>query len=264
MDAIELRRKLRVKLKHTLPKRFAVVACHVLWREISYYASQLPHSYHFYYLEQGLHDSPELLQNSIQKKIDEIDSENYDAILIGYGLCSKGLTSLIARNTPLIVVRAHDCITFFLGSRQRYREHFSKYPGTYWFTPGWIEDNIMPGPDRESAVREIFEEHYGKENADYLIKILENWKNNYDTAVYIDLGIGNRDWAREYTKKCAKHLGWRYREIRGNPTLLIRWLYGNWSLSEDFVVVEPGERLLATFDEDIFKKVTTEKNLNNT
>ncbi|MCX8065440.1 MAG: DUF1638 domain-containing protein [Candidatus Hydrogenedentes bacterium] len=256
MDAIELRRKLRIKLKNVLPKRFAVISCHVLWREIAYYSSQLPHSYNFCFLEQGLHDSPELLQQIIQDKVEEFDTESYDAILIGYGLCGKGLASLKAGRVPLVVVRAHDCITLFLGSRKRYKEYFSKHPGTYWFTPGWIEDNIMPGPDRDSAVREIFRETYGEENVEFIIKSMENWKNNYDTAVYIDLGIGNRDWAREYTKKCANYMGWKYKEMKGDPSLLLRWLFGNWSNSNDFLVLEPGEKLVPTFNDEVFDKVS--------
>ncbi len=255
MDALELRRLLRVKLKPTLPRRFAVVACHVLWREITYYASQLPNTYDFFFLEQGLHDVPELLQQEVQTTVEKLDTGNYDAILIGYGLCSKGLSNLKAKNIPLVIVKAHDCITFFLGSKERYREFFSKNPGTYWFTPGWIEDNIMPGPDRESAVKEIFEEVYGKENAEFIIKSSENWKQNYDTAVYIDLAIGNRDWARQYAIRCAKHMGWKYKELRGNPSLLIRWLYGDWSNPEDFIVLQPGETLVPTFDDQVFKKL---------
>lgn len=255
MDALELRRLLRGKLRHRLPKRFAVVACHVLWREITYYASQLPNTYEFFFLEQGLHDAPELLQQEIQNTVDKLDFGNYDAILIGYGLCSKGLRNLTARDIPIVVVKAHDCITFFLGSRERYNKLFSKNPGTYWFTPGWIEDNVMPGPDRELAVREIFEEVYGRENAEFIVKATENWKQNYNAAVYIDLGIGNRDWAREYALRCARYMGWTYKELKGNPSLLLRWLYGNWYDSEDFIILQPGESLTLSYNDEIFKKL---------
>jgi hypothetical protein len=37
-----------------------------------------------------------------------------------YGLCNLALTSLRARAVPVVVPRAHDCITLYLGSRQRY------------------------------------------------------------------------------------------------------------------------------------------------
>ena len=40
---------------------------------------------------------------------------------------------------PLVPPAAHDCITLFLGSRQRYMEYFQAHPGAYFKTTGWIE-----------------------------------------------------------------------------------------------------------------------------
>ena len=39
----------------------------------------------------------------------------------------------------LVVPRAHDCITLFLGSKERYLDYFQTHPGVYFKTSGWIE-----------------------------------------------------------------------------------------------------------------------------
>ena len=60
-------------------------------------------------------------------------------MLFGYGLCGMGLVGLTARPKPVVIPRAHDCITLFLGSRERYLEYFNAHPGVYFKTTGWIE-----------------------------------------------------------------------------------------------------------------------------
>ena len=251
MDAFELKKKLTEKIHYGRPKRYAIVACHVLWREIAYYSALSSHVYDYFFLEQGLHDAPHLLHERLQKKIDEIDIQKFDAILIGYGLCSNGTLNITSKYTPLVFVKAHDCITFFLGSREKYREYFNQFSGIFWFTPGWIEDNVMPGPDREKAIRELLKEVYGDENLDYLIESLETWKQRYHCAGYVDLGVGNREMAKEFTQSSARHLGWEYYEFKGDPILLIRWLLGEWTYSDDFIILPPGKKLKPTFDDEI-------------
>lgn len=39
----------------------------------------------------------------------------------------------------LVIPRAHDCITLYLGSRQRYLEQFNARPGTYWYSLDYLE-----------------------------------------------------------------------------------------------------------------------------
>ena len=77
-----------------------------------------------------------------------VDESRYEAVLFGYGLCSNGLVGLTARNVPLVLPRAHDCITLFLGGKERYLEYFHAHPGVYFKTTGWIERgeglNIAP------------------------------------------------------------------------------------------------------------------------
>jgi len=230
-------------------QRYCVVACHVLWRELCHYAVQSRNVFDFRFLEQGLHNTPDLLRAELQKAVDSADGE-CDAVLVGYGLCSNGLVGIRANGTPLVVMRAHDCITFLLGSKERYREYFDSHPGTYWFSPGWIDDCIMPGQRRHEIVRRQYVETYGEDNADYLMQMEQAWMNNYSNAAYVDLAVG--DTARDHalTRESAEWLGWQADFLEGNPRLMIDFLEGNWN-DEDFLVVNPGERVVASHDERI-------------
>src|SRR5690606_9018005 len=147
--------------------------------ELSYYASLSEHVFTFEFLPQGLHNTPEILRADLQKAIDAVP-DGYDAVLIGYGLCSNGLTGIVARNAPLVIMRAHDCITFLLGSRARYREYFDAHPGTYWYSPGWIDSSLMPGKDRHDVLRAQYAAQYGEENAEYLMDMEQGWLKSYN------------------------------------------------------------------------------------
>jgi hypothetical protein len=58
----------------------------------------------------------------------------------------------------MIIPKAHDCITLFLGSKERYRTYFDAHPGTYWYTPGWVECSVQPGKGRYELLRKEYVE----------------------------------------------------------------------------------------------------------
>lgn len=229
-------------------KRFLLVACRVLWRELSFYAAQSPNDFEFIYLKQGLHDTPELLRRSLQEKVDEA-ADGFDAILLGYGLCSNGIVGLHARSAPIVVPRAHDCITFLLGGKERYREYFDAHPGTYWYTPGWIDCTDMPSPERFERLYRQYCDKYGEENARFIMEQTENWITNYNTVAYVDLGFADCDRFRAFARDCAKSLGWQFDELHGDPTLVRRFVNGEWP-EEDFLVVPPGRSIIADLAKD--------------
>ena len=61
--------------------------------------------------------------------------KGYDAVVMVYGLCGRATAGITARDVPVVIPRAHDCITLFLGSRARYSEQHENQPGTYWYSP---------------------------------------------------------------------------------------------------------------------------------
>lgn len=234
--------------------RYHLIACQVLWRELCHFAALSEHYFTFNFLEQGLHNTPEVLRERMQAAVAAWDEQSCDAVLLGYGLCSNGLAGIKAGRHKLVVPRAHDCITFFLGTKERYREYFDSHPGTYWYTPGWIECSVQPGKQRHDMMLRQYAEKYGEENAEYLMEMEQGWLKEYNNAAYVDLGFGNNDRHRDYTRECADWLGWKYDELPGDAGLVMDFLSGRWD-AQRFLVVEPGQVIAASHDADVIKAV---------
>ena len=231
-------------------KKYCIISCHVIWREICHFASLSENIFNFRFLKQGLHCTPDLLRKELQEAIDAVDDEGYDAILIGYGLCSNGIVGITAKKTRLAVMKGHDCITFLLGSKERYKDYFDTHPGTYWYSPGWIDTGAQPGKERYENVYNEYLERYGEENAQYLMDMDQGWFREYSNAAYVDLGFCDASQYKEYTKECARWLKWNYDELEGDNKLMTDFLSGNWN-DGDFLVVEPGQKIIASNDNRI-------------
>lgn len=241
--------------------KLKLIACEALTREARLASAKSPHIVDIEFLAFGLHNTPDELRKTIQLKIDECEGCGYGYIILGYGLCSRGTAELVARSIPVVIPRAHDCITLFLGSRSRYDEEFKQHPGTYYYSPGWIErkeGEVNQGFIDDAHARsykEKYEEYvakYGEDNAKYLIEQEQQWFQHYTRAAFINMGIGDIDGYREFTGQIAKTRGWEYLEIDGDPTLIERLMNGDWK-SEDFLIVEPGQRIVEAFDALIIK-----------
>ena len=238
-------------------KKYLIIACHVLWREFCRYASVSENGFDFVFLDQGLHNTPDLLRIELQKAIDVAEagssgekSKKYDAILVGYGLCSNGIEGIVARTTPLIVPRGHDCITFFLGSKERYKEYFDENPGTYWYTAGWIEDGMQPGKERYELLLNEYTEKYGEDNAEFLMETEQAWFKEYTNAAFVENDFMEQSEYKKFTKECADFLNWRYSELKGDSSLLISFVKGDWS-DDKFQKVVEGEKIIATHDANV-------------
>lgn len=242
-----------------MAKHFKVIGCNVLRREIFACAARSPHLLDVVMLPQGLHDQPDLLRQGLQREIDAplvvhpraaghngqvLAERPYDAILLGYALCCNGTAGLLARQCPVVIPRAHDCLTLLLGARERYQEYFDSHPGTYWYTSGWIETCLMPGKARYEQTRAAYAAQYGEDNAQYLMEVQEEWYRNYRRAVYVDWGFPNQAEDKSFTQRCAAELNWEYDELPGHPGLLQRLLDGEWR-AEEFLVVQAGQQSLA-------------------
>ncbi len=246
--------------------KLKVIACDVLMREVYHACAESPHVAEAALLPYGLHDTPSQLRERLQKEIDAADSSDCDAIVLAYALCSRGAVGLVARSKPLIIPRAHDCITLLLGSRKRYAEEFNSHPGTYYYSPGWIEHN-KDGNIRQGYISEEEEKHkearfaeyaekYGEDNARYLLEMESQWQQHYSRAALIDVGIGNIELYRATTKRLAEERGWEFAELKGDRSLINKLIFGEWD--DDFLRVEPGMRIAETFDERIIRAVPAE------
>ena len=247
--------------------RIKVIACKVFIREVAKVIAESDHVIDVTYIEQGLHNTPDLLRTKLQEQIDLIDKgemvhaeygnwkREYDAIALGYALCSNAIVGLRSRHHRLVVPRAHDCIAMLLGSRKRYSEYFDKHPGTYWFSPGWIEQTLMPGKERVDRLRAHYAEKYGEENADYLMEMEQEWLKKYDRCTYVGWNSFNRPEYLEQTKKAAEYLGWKHDSLVGDEGMFYRLLSGEWN-NDEFLVVEPGRTVEPSYSEDVVKTST--------
>jgi hypothetical protein len=173
---------------------------------------------------------------------------------------------LVARDVPLVIPRAHDCITFFLGSKQRYLDYFYANPGVYFKTSGWIErgENLAQlGPEsipQKSGLVQSYEElvaKYGEDNAKFLYEQLGELARNYGRLTYIEMGIEPDDRFERHTRELAASRGWQFERVRGDMRLIRALVDGPWD-EENFLVVPPGYRIEPSFDEAIIKAVPTD------
>ncbi|MFW5891019.1 MAG: DUF1638 domain-containing protein, partial [bacterium] len=76
----------------------AIIACKALYPEIINLIQDLD-NIRLEFLPQKLHNLADSMKmrNKIQEKIDQLEEDNnYDYIILGYGLCSKGVEGLKA------------------------------------------------------------------------------------------------------------------------------------------------------------------------
>lgn len=240
------------------PKRFKVIACEILFRELCYCAARARHRVDFTFLPKALHDiGAGPMSERLQQAVDAVDPGTYDAILLAYGLCNNGICKLRSP-LPLVAPRAHDCITLLLGSRDRYQEIFSRHPGTYYKSTGWIERANDPNSQPNSVTAQLgiscdygaYVAKYGEDNARYLMEMLGDWLKRYNRLVYIDTGFGDFETYAQATQREAEERGWAYETVQGSTVLLQRLLDGEWDPA-DFLVVPPNASIQPTYDESV-------------
>jgi len=238
--------------------RLRCIGCDALARLIYHCAAWSPHVVDVELLPRGLHNTPPNLRVQLQARIDAArdTATKYDAIALVYGLCGTALDGLTARDIPIVIPRAHDCITLFLGARERYKEQFEKYPGTYWYALDYIErsdgtgSTLSMGSGTDTDLQAVYDQYvqkYGKDNADYLMEVMGAWKQHYRRAIFIGMGVGDETAAETRAQEQAARRGWSFERIVGDLVLIRRLLHGDWG--EDFLVLEPGQRVVMSGDD---------------
>lgn len=240
--------------------RLKCIGCEVLARPLYHYAAISPHAIDFSFFHRGLHNTPKELHASLQMQVNEVKSPPYDAIIFAYGLCGQALLDLRSETLPMVVPKAHDCITLFLGSRNRYKEEFNKIPGTYWYTQDFQErvndsDSYLPLGSYELEItdetRKKYIQKYGEDNADYVLRILGEWQRHYHRAALIDLNLGDISKTEAFVKAQAQKNNWIYEKLEGRLELIKKLLFGEWD--DDFLVIERGKTIKMSFDEEVMR-----------
>ena len=233
--------------------RLALLACNVFKEEIGLHASGAHHIAEVRFFEIGLHDALDQLRATLQQNLDAVDARtDIEAVVLAYGLCGRGTAGLRPLRHKLVIPRAHDCMTVFMGSKEAYAEHQRCCPTCYYYTPGWNRARRVPGPDKLEATRTQLAAKFEPDDVEYLLATERETWTMHDTATYLDLGTADAKAEADYARKCADWLGWKFEHRRGDPALLRDLLWGNWDAAR-FQIIEPGMQLGHAPDETVLR-----------
>jgi hypothetical protein len=235
-----------------------LISCEVLFREMCDACAHSPHQVDLVFLPKGLHDvGSKPMAAKIQELVDLTPVATYDAILLGYGLCGNGLHGLTARHTRLVLPRAPDCIALLMGSRERYQAYFESNPGTYYRSTGWLER----GKDLQQLTHNTtgFDEplealirKYGEDNGRYLYAEMTRYRSQYSKLTFIETGLeAGAKFVAEAATEAQKN-AWSFERLPGDLAWLRRMVGGEWAEAE-FVVAEPGQHIVASYDTGVVK-----------
>jgi hypothetical protein len=231
--------------------RLKLIACEMLSREMCAAISRAPGQVDFEFLPKALHNLGRGMRSWLQEVVNAVDPDRYDAVVLGYALCGNGVDGLASRAVPLVIPRAHDCIALLMGSRGRFREYFEGNPGVYFRSTGWLErgeDIQQAGYSLEELTR-----HYGDEAGRYLFEQLNGYRSAYRQLTYIRTGLEPDGRFEQQARAEAARRGWKFDLVEGDLRLFDQLIGGDWD-DRDFLVVPPGWRVRACYDDGVLDK----------
>jgi len=236
--------------------RLKLISCEVLYREMCFAIARSPHQVDVEFLPKGLHDlGSEPMRRRLQECVDHVDERQFEAVLMGYGLCGNGLVGLCARTLPIVVPRAHDCIALLMGSRERYQAYFDANPGVYFRSTGWLErggnleqvfrDRTGVGHSLEELIKQ-----YGEDNGRYLYEQLTAYKRSYRQITFIETGLEPDSSFEQRARDEAAQKNWKFDKVSGRLSLFEQLVSGDWP-EQDFLILKPGWRVAPRYDDRI-------------
>jgi hypothetical protein len=242
--------------------RLKLIACDVLTRLICHCVARTPHVIDMEFTKKGDHNEPEYLREVIQQKIDSCENSGieYDAIVLGYGLCGNSILNLITRKVSMVVPRAHDCCTLFLGSKDKFKKYFGNNPSLGFTSIGYTErgDSYTREASKvgkNKGLNETYQEYvkkYGEDNARYIWETLhpkeKPWEkdNRYmciEIPEFSHLGFSGQCKLKAQTENKI------FVELDGSIELIEKLIFAEWS-EKDFLIVKPNQRIKAIYDMD--------------
>ena len=202
--------------------RYALVSCRVFQRELLAAIVHSPHTVSPRFLPIEWHDLDRTdFRRRLQAAVKEA-GEHADAVLLGYGLCGHAIAGLRAGAVPLVLPRAHDCLSLFFGGEARCRAYIDANPGTFFRTAGWLDRGTPIAPMAPGYSRLAF------------IRTVPDSQNGFERAA----------------RQEAEAAGWSFDAVSGNLLRIHELVSGEWS-ERDFLVVPPGRSVTATLDDRV-------------
>ena len=235
--------------------RLRFIGCEVLLRAVCRSIALSRHIIDPVFTEKSAHNDSGKMAERIQGLIDEAEEDGrYDGILLGYGLCGNGVLGLRSKTLPLIIPRCHDCCTLFLGSRERFLEHFGERLSAEWSSPGYIERGSDGFHDAHSMgvlggnqEYQDLVDQYGEENAAYVWETLHPPKKQ-DAAFFISDPDMDSSPYLEQARAEAEEDGLSLVVIEGDNRLIHHLISGGWN--DEYLILRPGERIQGVYDQE--------------
>lgn len=246
-------------------KRYKLIGCKILEREIASVIYNCKNAIDVTLIRQKLHDRPERLRDIIQEEIDQVDRNThrysndsglnaFDAILLGYGLCSNVVVGLHSEKYPLVIPKVHDCISLFMGSREMYAEYYKNHMGTFYYTPGFVELDCFDDEDEWKRRYQMYLTRYkgNERKARRAVEIEKSFRSAYERLTYIKWDALDFPEYEKEVERWAKEKGWKYEMLRGENTLLQKLVDGDWT-EKEFLVVSPQCQAEPSYDDEILR-----------
>lgn len=240
------------------------ICCDVFARIACELVSKSPHIVDIEFVPMLTHTEPEKLKQIIRGITDKsinMSGRNYDAVLLGYGLCGNSVTGLSCP-VPMIIPRAHDCCTIFMGNKENFLEAFGNILSARWSSTGYYERCHLIHQNRSaekegdnteqlalyktSAEYMGYVKKYGEDNADYIWETMHP-EIETDEAVYIK--VDGYEYSNAYENYSAEiaNAGKELKTVEGDVSMLKALIDGEWD-DERFLVVPPGKKIIGVYD----------------
>ena len=95
-------------------------------------------------------------------------------------------------------------------------------------------------------------ERYGEENGRYLFEEFTRYRQHYRQLTYIATGLEPDSRFEDQARQEADHRGWIFSRVAGSLALFRQLVNGEWP-EEHFLVVPPGHRCVASYDEQVIR-----------
>jgi hypothetical protein len=210
--------------------KIKLIACEVMHRELMELIRQSGIQVDLETLELGLHLYPAKLHQRLQDAILNVSAEDYDTILLAFGLCGGAAKGLNTGSVPVIMPRVHDCVPVLLGSIQRFNELREKVPGTFYLTRGLLEGEKSILGEYQSYCKK-----YGETKA---LKLYRAMYRNYTRLLYVKTTEPEDGASVQKALESAQRLDLSYEETDWDGNYLKQLIAGPWD-TELFITVPP-------------------------
>ena len=241
--------------------KLKLICCEVFFRMACLAASQSVNTVDLEFTPLRAHTEADDLRTRIQEAIDRTETADnqYDAIVLGFGLCGNSIAGIKARGLKLIVPRAHDCCTVFLGSREKFVHNFKDRLSAQWSSHGYLErsGDYFGGTELSKSIGfsreyEDLVEQYGEENAKFvwetLHPVLPEQEKIYIRVEPFELFGFFEKFQEKVRSDTEQGKEPEILVLDGSIRLICKLLNGEWD--DEFLVVHPGKSILPVYDMD--------------